>query len=442
MRPATPLTRKIATVIALSTAAITLACVEQSASSTGSSEVVLIDFSKSFAPLTKGDEVALRNLADASAEAAVHSWKAPASILWSPIESSSLLSKAICGPIELRTALVKRADETPASGFATKVQTCASAAMDRSADTSAYTDISGALSLAIDQANASGSEKHIAIFSDFMEDEPQGVEPANTTLSGAHLLLIHRHGLSGRTSLSDHLKNIERWREKLIGHGAESVITLPVGSLTKERAQRALSGGRKQGTDVVILQNLPDSARKDALVPATDAIRLLAQQWPSPVTLTWANVNDGFGAPSQIPPLELVQKLVKPSTSLDPQEQFAIHLSQAAAGMSKYFPGDSNPDLSGTLRLYASGGALDEKHVALVASGFAPQPDPASLPNLAGWTVILAAAPRSSDAHDQQAYVQRVNAWSAALASKGATVCKVPLNNLTVQSIKRCFNEH
>src|SRR5216684_1813086 len=123
----------------------------------GTSQVLLVDFSKSFAPLTKSDEQAIRKIADATADLARGEWTNPVSVLWSRIQTASLVSGPVCRPLEFQQTLIKQDKSDPSSnltdfdGFKQALQQCAISAAQQSsapAEQASYTDISGALALA------------------------------------------------------------------------------------------------------------------------------------------------------------------------------------------------------------------------------------------------------------------------------------------------------
>src|SRR5437660_9341586 len=90
--------------------------------SAGTSVVVLVDFSKSFAPLVS-DARALEELAAATAELAQREWQPPVEILWSRIQTASLISGPLCGPFQLQQTLIKR-DNDDSSQIVDKFHSC------------------------------------------------------------------------------------------------------------------------------------------------------------------------------------------------------------------------------------------------------------------------------------------------------------------------------
>src|SRR5437870_13400693 len=97
-------------------------CSVNKSQSAGTSVVVLVDFSKSFAPLV-GDERALEELAAATSELAQREWQAPVEILWSRIQTASLIAGPLCGPFQFQQTLIKR-DNDDSSQIVDKLQAC------------------------------------------------------------------------------------------------------------------------------------------------------------------------------------------------------------------------------------------------------------------------------------------------------------------------------
>src|SRR5216683_5803990 len=119
----------------------------------GSSVVVLVDFSKSFAPLSQ-DQRPLQAISVATAELARQEWQPPVAVLWSRIQTASLVSSPLCGPFQFEQSLIKR-DNDESAQIAEKLKNCSDATVRTStisAEQAPYTDISGAIALAAQQS--------------------------------------------------------------------------------------------------------------------------------------------------------------------------------------------------------------------------------------------------------------------------------------------------
>ncbi len=247
----------------------------------GTSVVVLVDFSKSFIPLSQEDKSALEAVSEATVDLAKHTWHPPIGILWSRIQTASLLSSPLCGPFQFQQHLIKRDDDS--HSITDTLHECTSKTIKipiKSPQQMQYTDISGAIALATEQGKSVNGDKYLLIISDFLEDLPPGQQPVRLGLNGEHVLLLHRMG-SDRTKggdLSDHLARISRWIKALHSAGASSVVALPLAAATTPRIIRALEGG-KAGTNLVIFQNLPDPpGRSDVFTTVANTVASAAHE--------------------------------------------------------------------------------------------------------------------------------------------------------------------
>jgi hypothetical protein len=409
--------------------------------SNGTSAVVLVDFSKSFVPLTTPDERALHDIAHGMAKLAKDEWSPPITVVWSRIQNASLLAQPLCEPIDYQQTLIKRVVDSETSSvdvedLSHRLNDCAAAAAKRSAvarEQSEFTDISGAVTLAVEQGRRLG-KKDLIIVSDFIEELPRGTVPIKVQLEGEKVLLLYRAGneLASRPP-SQQLQRVQEWRDSLTKAGAASVYAMPFASVTCERVVRALSGAPQTGTDVVVLQNLPQAGGSRQLGALAAVIASAAAEWPSPVTVTWADVRDAGEPPYQMPPVVFSSRLIKKDdvcTMDDPASQ----LDEWAKGMQRFAPGTPNADLQTALRMYRSAGELVDRHVFVLISYFAQRPT-GDL-GLSGARVVLLPAGRTSDLQDETAYLERVNSWQDWLHKQGATVCKLPLATATSASLK------
>jgi hypothetical protein len=412
----------------------------------GSSVVVLVDFSKSFVPLSQ-DERALREVSEATAELAQREWQPPVAVLWSRIQTASLVASPLCGPFQFQQSLIKRDNEDPAQ-IAQKLEDCTKStvrASTVSAEQAPYTDISGAIALAAEQGESIVGSKYLIIISDFIEDLSPGKRPVKLQLNGERVLLLHRTGTEHTPmALVDHLDRIRGWSDALRRAGASSVVALPLNSVTRLRVMRALGTGSKAGTDVVVLQDLPDTARPEILRTIAETLSKAARDWESPVTVTWADMRDESKSPWQMPPLEFTPRLIKTTDPSSSTREFPVLLNECAEGMQRFSPGSKNGDIAASLRFYTSAGALDAQHVFLIVSSFPdlPKPDRDLSFDLSGVKVVMLPAPNREDASNETAYVNRVGLWQRRLSQQHANVCRIPFNGLTTSPLLGCVHGH
>jgi hypothetical protein len=414
----------------------------------GTSVVVLIDFSKSFTPLTKPDELALEQVAAATASLA-QDWPGPVTILWSRIQSASLVSSPICGPFQFENKLIGTDKGLQYKKFVDNLNDCTTQAVQKAAipaQQSAYTDISGAIALATWQGqSAQPGSRYLVIFSDFIEDLPGGKSPVKFHLNGEHVLLLHRTGTQQPPqALADHIRRVATCSEKLLQSGAVSAVALPIVAVTDKRVIRALGSKGKEGTDVVVLQNLPDTASVDVLRTVSDGLTDAARDWVPPITIEWADVRAKPESVSPMAPVQFVPTLIHSSDPLQPDEKFRLQMNATSAGMRRNVPGAKRADLSGALNFYMSASTLDAVHVFLILSSFPESSDTQrTLPiDLSGVRVVLLAAPNREDARDEDAYLRRIDEWDGWLRARHASVCRIPLNGLTSSSLLRCMSGH
>jgi len=413
----------------------------------GSSLVVLVDFSQSFAPLSPQDERALREVSWASAKLAQQEWESPVAVLWSRIQTASLTSTPLCVPFAYQELLIKRDNEGSAN-IGQKLEECTRSTVRSSRDPSQQTpntDISGAIELAAEQAESVLGAKYLIIISDFMEDLPRGKRPVKYQLHGEHVLLLHRSG-TDRTPMEmiDHLERIRRWTHDILRAGASSVVDLPLSSVTAQRVMRALGAKSKTGTDVVVLQGLPDTARPENLKMIATAVGKAALDWPSPLTLAWADMRAEPNPPWQMPPLELISQLVKTPDGSSSMQDFLSHLNECAEGMQRFYPGAANADIAASISYYVSAGTLDAQHIFLIISSFPDLPQAVRdlAVDLTGVKVVMLPAPNREDASDESAYTNRVTQWQRWLDQRHAHVCRIPFNGLTNGSLLGCMDGH
>lgn len=414
--------------------------------SSGTSEVVLIDVSKSFVPLTRADERAIQNVAIATATLADRDWPSPVSVLWSRIQSASLVAPPLCGPFDFEQRLIKTGKELDPAGLSRKLQDCAKSAILAGQAPSAeapYTDITGALVLASEQAkSAARDRRYVVVVSDFVEDLPPGKVAVPLQLAGEHLLLLHRTGTQ-ETVTVDHLARVESWADKLRRAGAGSVVTLPLHSVTTTRIIRAFGQGVRTGTNVVVLQSLPDTTKPEILDTIASVISTAARDWPSPVTVTWADVRPRAERMIQMPPAEYAPTLIKKEDA-DLSPDFPTVLKEDASGMRRFSPGAPNADLIGAIELYASGGQLEATDVFVIASNF-PDLNPSAWVarrDLSGIRIVMLPGPNRKDESDEAAYLRRLEAWQKWFHDRHATVCKLPINGITESSLAGCLHGH
>jgi hypothetical protein len=433
-------------------------CSIQQSESYGTSVVVLLDFSKSFAPFTKPDERAIREVAAATKELAAREWSSPVVVIWSKIQTASLLSRPLCGPLQFQQTLIRREATADASSLGERLDACAKSVSDaasRPGERSDYTDISGAIGMAAQQGSSVQAKKVLIILSDFVEELTPGSVPVQLRLNGERVLLLYRPGSEKQVvGSSDVLTRVSRWRRALMDAGAHSVFSLPVFGVTRQRLMRALGEQPAVGTDVVVLQNAPDTSDPATLKTVADGLVRACREWPPPVTIAWADAEDNGDGDRQMVPLEFLPRLIKtptPSGSYGLQsprpessEELALYLKECSIGMRRFWPGSTKVDLRAALSMHRAAGTLEGHHVVVILSTF-PDVTGGALDahlDLAATRVVMLAAPSRADGRNEQGYFRRLDRWETWFrARKAQSVCRLQLNGLTSDGLLNCFDE-
>jgi hypothetical protein len=425
-----------------------ISLVAQAPAQTGTSVVILVDFSRSFVPLTQPDQRALEKLVD-SVSLASTSWDQPVTFSWAAISSSSLsplrpLSNGPCRTFEVSQKLIKNQNDMDDTALRNRLENCVHEVMEASAvrsNSASYTDISGAIRLATE--GNPGSERNLVILSDFKEELAPGAKRVPLRLHGERVLLIHRPGTDdNHGTVAGYLQRIDSWKNDLRAQGAAQVLSMPVFGVTTHRIVDDLNPQKQQdGTALSIVVNLPDTAEAGALIPIATAVSELARNWTPPVTVTWLGLENSAFAAKWMPPVEFAPSLIKKpgATTL---EDLNISLEQSAAGMEHLQRSKDTADLSGAIAL-AWAANQSELHKALVVvSDFrdltpGDRMPPFQLDNSAG---VMIAAPSKSDFSNQPGYFSRLDQWEKTLAGRHARhICRTQLASLTEHAIVSCL---
>ena len=201
--------------------------------------VLIVDFSQTFAPLTKDDASALERVFD-SLELATRRKRleTPTKIYVTTLGDTSLSPPSPCGPaiVFQPKMFTTAADEqmvTSYEALRTKLGVCKDALVALSANnTERFTDISGAVALAQGNLKAIQGEKLLVLYSDFLEDLPPTQTVAAFELDGTRVLMVWRPGLDDTANRTMALARLASWEERFRQSGAASVCQLSVSGLT------------------------------------------------------------------------------------------------------------------------------------------------------------------------------------------------------------------
>jgi|SRR5581483_4261633 len=197
------------------------------------SVAVLVDISKSFAPLARTDQAALDQLERAIERAATASWEPPISIYWATIGNSGVTANSsVCGSALFHPRMVRRSGSDEFSSVAQLqawLRECSRAVVSRSQQhAEAYTDISGAVAIAAENGRRVNGRKLIAILSDFAEDRPAGTKPTEFALSGENVILLYRGNANDATDGNLLFNRVRQWEQRLKTAGAKSACPVSV----------------------------------------------------------------------------------------------------------------------------------------------------------------------------------------------------------------------
>lgn len=431
----------------------------------GASVTVLVDFSRSFVPVSQGgsqglfeaDRHALRAVAAALSRLAWEVWTPPVKIVWSPITDGPIVAP-FCQPLVLGNILVPRPGEVSGqAGIERALLACvdeiATAGKD-AARLSPYTDISAAVAGASASSAEAYHEQFLVILSDFREDLSSGRSPAPFRVPGHRVILLHRPGTDEPESVPGYLARIDTWKERFRQAGAVEAGSLPVFAASRSRVQLALRPDpEKPMTSLTVLvdprTNVFRSTGAGGVRP--DGMVRLAQElarfpeskaWKPPVTAQWAVVtSDGLrlraGPPVDFDPTFPIPRVGEINRTADfeiAMEESAQWAFGAGRGVTQ-----STLDLSGSLALLSSLEPMASAHVVVILSDFAAPPVARRpLRSGANGRFLLLHAPGRE--MDQTLDEKRRETWKRALMGDDETgVCLFPLGTWTPAELGGCL---
>lgn len=432
----------------------------------GTSVVVLVDFSKSFAAsdrpngrivygLRFEDGRALNAVAGAVAELASRYWTPPLKTVWTQIQASSITAEPLCAALETVQKLVKPAGSV---GTREEIQAVLSKCVDSVIGASKdirklgdYTDISGAVAMASDIASGEYSERVLVMLSDFHEDLPRGMSPAAFQLKGQRVILLHRPGTDEPQNIIGYLARVDNWKKRLVERGAKAVVAMPEFAVSETRLRAAL---RPQdvdaGTALTVLVDFKENMFSALAASPSDEGRLvqigktlaeLARDWPPPVTALWMAVGPSGFVSKTLPPLEFGPSLIKKEHALNTVEEFAMAMEELSRALPSRGKGISATDMSGSLALACAVEPPPKSQVLVVISDFVdggPKP-PAPFRVSLGTRVVMVHQASPADRSDPNAYSKRRYAWEQRFRQSGAvTVCQFPLLSFTPSDLRSC----
>lgn len=213
--------------------------------------IVLVDFSRSFAPLTQQDHGSLKTLGHAAVELA-RRVSQPVKIQWSAVTSDSLKAPSLCGgPRMFRQQLTSLRPAPPSYIIRLEdlrrwtADVCPDVVLKMSQQNlSEFTDISGAISLASDSLSTVAGDRFLIVYSDLLEDQPDATTASLHQLTGFRILLVWRPGMDSPEDMDG---RHERWKQAFRRAGASATCTFPASSLTTDDVMACLLKGATNG---------------------------------------------------------------------------------------------------------------------------------------------------------------------------------------------------
>jgi hypothetical protein len=196
------------------------------------SVAVLVDVSKSFAPLSRTDQAALEQLQRAIERAASTAWEPPLTIYWSTIGNSGILAgSSVCGSAHFHPRMVNRGrsgEFSSAPQLQAWFRECVRAVVARSLRPEDFTDISGSVAIAAENGRRAKGRKLIVVLSDFAEDLPAGSKPVAFELSGETIVMLYRAQPSDAKDGNLLFSRLKQWEERFTKAGAKSACRVPI----------------------------------------------------------------------------------------------------------------------------------------------------------------------------------------------------------------------
>ena len=202
---------------------------------------IMLDFSKTFAPYSEVDEMAVKEIGKSIIGAVRQGWlQQPVKIEWAAFGDQGLIPVLPCGPpIVFAQKLTGGRRATPEARLSTNIEDlassfeqCAKAVKALSVSAQQYPDVSGALAFAEKAVAEAKMRKVIIVYSDLREDLPAGRAPSTYDLSGNNVFLIWRPGLDDRDQPTDTQQRIREAVRLFQERGSVRVCDAPVQVVT------------------------------------------------------------------------------------------------------------------------------------------------------------------------------------------------------------------
>lgn len=197
--------------------------------------VILVDTSASFAPLSKHDLEGIRSIARAIEKLTKEEWEQPVSLFWSTIDSASAFSPPPCGTaIQYRPRLVQKdkpgdpTEKRSAARLRAWFDACLQILKSGALTPDKYTDISGAVAMAVAGMEGVKGLRTVVIVSDFEEDLPPGTQPTSFKLHRERIVMVYGPSRSDRQRADRLFDRVEQWEQKFADANAGQICPVPL----------------------------------------------------------------------------------------------------------------------------------------------------------------------------------------------------------------------
>lgn len=223
-----------------------------------SAAVILLDYSKSYAPYTAQDEAVLGEVNKSiSRLIRVNELAQPVKTLWAAFGDNGLQPILPCGPARVfRQAITGPTQNEKKEGVgATEtidniaeleawLSACVTTSRSLSQVPHQFTDISGALAFAGNALSDIQGTRIVVLFSDLREDLPIGRSKATPQLENAKIMLIWRPGLDDQKQPSEMQQRLVEWEKRLASLGASKVCARQAQAVTEGDLSSCLMSGQ------------------------------------------------------------------------------------------------------------------------------------------------------------------------------------------------------
>lgn len=225
---------------------IVVPCAASAFGDSSTAAIVLVDMSRSFAPLKPHDRQALDHLSAALTRLAVDQWDQPVLLFWSTIGNFSLGAKPPCGGARQYRTRIQQAKKPRADHLQSRqeldawLKACVERLTGGGIQTEDWTDVAGALRYASEVMHGIKGRKAVIILSDFVESLPPGRPSVTLKLSGEKVVFVYRPDVTDEKDPNQMFARLEKWADRIKQAGGEVSCRIPVSAILPSTVQRCI----------------------------------------------------------------------------------------------------------------------------------------------------------------------------------------------------------